>query len=1462
VTTYLGLDDLQAMLDEIGVPLVCGAVSTTCLVDTPDAVVLEEAGLGGGSIQGKILVTIRTGSVPGVTVGSSVEVDGTSYRVRTPIKQDDGAVTVLLCTRGAFALPDPPEGGNQQVVAHAGQHETGGDDPIEHLDGAVIDSGLVALAVGGTGADLSAATPLHLVRLNAAGDGLEDAGVAVDELGGGGGGGVTDHGALTGLADDDHTQYHTDARALSWLGGRSTSDLPEGSRLYYTDGRVLTYLGTRSTSDLPEGSRLYFTDARADARVALHATGTNTGDETAAGILAKLLTVDGAASGLDADTLDGYHASSFALSGAVVTDHGALGGLGDDDHSQYHTDARALAWLATRSTSDVAEGTRLYYTDARVDLRVALHATGTNTGDETAAGILAKLLTVDGAASGLDADTLDGLDSTAFAASSHTHDTRYYQKSEFVDASTGATDAAKPVKLNASGLVDESMLPALAITSTSVVASQAAMLALTAQQGDIAIRTDLNKSFVLASNSPSTLGDWKELLTPTDAVLSVFGRTGNVVAAANDYTWSQIDKTTSSLADLATRSASDLSSGTLDALRLPAFTGGDVTSSVGSASLAIGANRVTNTMLRQSTALSVVGRSANSTGNVADLAATVDGHVLRRSGTTLGFGTIATAGIADEAVTLAKVEKIATATLLGNNTAGLNNAAALTTTQVRSMLSISNVENTALSTWAGSTNLTTLGTVGTGTWNATAIGATKGGTGLTSYTVGDLLYASGASAIGRLAAGAAGLPLVAAGAGVAPGYAQLDSAGIADGAVTLAKQAAIATNTILGNASIASAVPQELAASTVKSILGLSAVENTALSTWAGSTNLTTLGTIGTGTWNATTIGVTKGGTGLTGYTTGDILYASGASTLAGLTAGAAGALLASGGAGVAPAWTTTPNIGAATGTSLDLSGGGGSISLAGGQRVYFGGALGAPSIRQPAATNTLVMGGAIADWMTFGNTSVVPATAGAIALGSASLGFGSLSLKGNTAGAGTNAVYLRGDSTTSSDRLYGSTNLGVGYVYLQGSDQLNLQLTNATSGQGIYARLGVADSTQSFEVLTNGGARRFAMLGDGYGRVPGRLRVGADTAPTVALDVTGSVQVSTLTSGRVVLAGTSGLLTDDSGILYDATTTALYTTNGLTLPSGLNAGGFLALSASGGAPARMAVASSASALPSGQGYEFYEINAGVATIIGYVRSAQYGLSQTWRTISDTGDGAYYSQLKIETSASATGYEAMTFSDGLGNTLFKVNAAGPNILVKSTALASSAAGAIEYDGTAFYSNPLAGARGVSPSKQIATNVSTKTMANDTSAQAIFEAAQDTLTVQGSTSYRVCAVIHMTRSSGANQHDLNWLFGGTATYTDICLDVVSAYASSGNFPASCAMQRVTAATATKVNNAGSSTAQLTLRVEGIVRVNAGGTLIPQLQFSAAPGATALVRSSSFFEIWPIGSDTLAKVGNWA
>jgi len=61
-------------------------------------------------------------------------------------------------------------------------------------------------------------------------------------------------------------------------------------------------------------------------------------------------------------------------------------------------------------------------------------------------------------------------------------------------------------------------------------------------------------------------------------------------------------------------------------------------------------------------------------------------------------------------------------------------------------------------------------------------------------------------------------------------------------------------------------------ASTVKTFLSLNNVENTALSTWVGSTNLTTLGTVATGTWSASTIAVNKGGTGQTSYTDGQVL--------------------------------------------------------------------------------------------------------------------------------------------------------------------------------------------------------------------------------------------------------------------------------------------------------------------------------------------------------------------------------------------------------------------------------------------------------------------------------------------------------------------------------------------------------------------------------------------------------------
>lgn len=123
---------------------------------------------------------------------------------------------------------------------------------------------------------------------------------------------------------------------------------------------------------------------------------------------------------------------------------------------------------------------------------------------------------------------------------------------------TGTSSGNVPV-LDGSGKLSSSVLPAMAISETSVVASEAAQLALTVQEGDIAVRTDVNKSYIALNSNNATMSDWQELLTPTDAVQSVFGRTGVVTAQTNDYTWAQIDKTTSDLADLTTKNHSDLS---------------------------------------------------------------------------------------------------------------------------------------------------------------------------------------------------------------------------------------------------------------------------------------------------------------------------------------------------------------------------------------------------------------------------------------------------------------------------------------------------------------------------------------------------------------------------------------------------------------------------------------------------------------------------------------------------------------------------------------------------------------------------------------------------------------------------------------------------------------------------------------------------------------------------------------
>jgi hypothetical protein len=71
------------------------------------------------------------------------------------------------------------------------------------------------------------------------------------------------------------------------------------------------------------------------------------------------------------------------------------------------------------------------------------------------------------------------------------------------------------------------------------------------------------------------------------------------------------------------------------------------------------------------------------------------------------------------------------------------------------------------------TGITGVGTLAAGTWNASTIGAGFGGTGLSSYTIGDILFADGTTSLSRLAGVATGNALISGGVGTAPLYGKI-----------------------------------------------------------------------------------------------------------------------------------------------------------------------------------------------------------------------------------------------------------------------------------------------------------------------------------------------------------------------------------------------------------------------------------------------------------------------------------------------------------------------------------------------------------------------------------------------------------------------------------------------------------------------------------------------------------------
>lgn len=221
--------------------------------------------------------------------------------------------------------------------------------------------------------------------------------------------------------------------------------------------------------------------------------------------------------------------------------------------------------------------------------------------------------------------------------------------------------------------------------------------------------------------------------------------------------------------------------------------------------------------------------------------------------------------------------------------------------------------------------LTATGTITTGTWNASVIQAIYGGTAQSTYTTGDTLYASASNTLSKLSIGSNGQVMVVAG-GV-PTWGNITSLGT----VTSGTWQATAIGAIYGGTGQTSWTTGDLLYASGTNTLtkraigssGQALVVSGGVPTWAA---VTSLGTVTTGVWNGSAIGAVYGGTGLTSYTTGDLIYASGTNTLANRAAGAANQVLTM--SGGLPTWTYSyiPQNSRSADYTLALSDGGGHV--------------------------------------------------------------------------------------------------------------------------------------------------------------------------------------------------------------------------------------------------------------------------------------------------------------------------------------------------------------------------------------------------------------------------------------------------------------------------------------------------------------------------------------------------------
>ena len=229
---------------------------------------------------------------------------------------------------------------------------------------------------------------------------------------------------------------------------------------------------------------------------------------------------------------------------------------------------------------------------------------------------------------------------------------------------------------------------------------------------------------------------------------------------------------------------------------------------------------------------------------------------------------------------------------------------------------------------------------------------------------------------------------------------------------------------------------------------------------------------------------------------------------------------------------------------------------------------------------------------------------------------------------------------------------------------------------------------------------------------------------------------------------------------------------------------------------------------------------------------------------------------QTDSNSVVIGYQAV----GLG--------ANKTVIGTSSTTETKLFGQLTLDATALISSTSATAlaiksavpagTGVTPTIQVICPSAAYTLTNGTATQAVFNTGMRTITLQAATTYMFEGQYLITTGTTTHITSMSFVLT-TATMTHCSWSTVSGSPTALNAGTSGAFTAIFNSVAGGAINTTSAAANKMIRFQGIMRVNAAGTLVPNIQFSAAPGVTCSTLVGSYIRFYPIGANTIDSVG---